>query len=700
MTVRALATEEREAGRDVVAIDAGRTVAPYAESRFDGGRMMIEVLAAAGVGAWFPSSMDLSTAAARIDRLAEAHGVEVVRPYRTAEGPPAPYEVGLGDGLRVVLRNLMAAAELEDAALGGGVEALETVPEASAPDDAVHVAVVHSGGHGADLPSRALTWRLVESPGPLDLILDPDLGAELEVRRHVDGRDVFLVGRDRDRRDPWTVARIRLELVRAEGGWCIDEVGVDEVPATRREPWDPGLEAGIREHMGTFRETAGVPLPPGAPSDREELGRFVLEAMRERARAEITVLNRGALRPVADEHLEGPRLTFEAVLRLLSLPQELVLAELEGSNIRELVTESLARVDARGEVRSDALRFAGVAWSLDGDGEVEEIEVNGRPLRDGDRYRVATTGYLLEGGDGYRPLDDAEATPLPGGERSLALRGGVVLPRLERAADPFVDLERSPVWRFAVSRLGLGLDGVATDRPAAYDDVSDSRASADDSASLRADLEAFAIREMPAWRWENLVRARYAVLESEGEDLEELDDDVRLESSAVFTGATVAWGASPYAGAILDTELRRGRSDDGARLPRQLEQSLSAGLTWSSSIWPRLRVGGLYRRYGNIDRDDQLGLLAEAIYRLEADGERRRLGLEGRLYAEAVRGGGSEVRRLDLGLRLLVPAFGSLTLSPGFNWYLYDDSELDGDARYLRYSVSLGWSWSGRTQRW
>lgn len=699
-TVRATAAEERSAGREVVAIDAGRTVAPFAESRFDGGRMMVELLAEAGVDAWFPSSVDLSTAAARIDRLAREHGVEVVRPYATGEGPPAPFVARLGGDLQVVVRNLMAAAELEDAALAGEVEALEAAPACPAPADALHVAVVHSGGHGRDLASRALTWRLVESPGGLDLVLDPDLGAELEVRRHVDGRDVFLVGRDRDRRDPWTVARIRLELVRTEGGWRIDRVGVEEVPASRREPWDPALEARLRDHMASFRRTAGRPLPPAAPSGREELERFVLEAMRERARAEITVLNRGALRPVAGERLAAPRLTYEAVHRMLSLPQDLVLAELEGSEIRALVTDSVTRVDAHGAVRSDALRFAGVSWSLGEDGVVEEIEVNGRSLRDPDRYRVATTGYLLDGGDAYGPLAEAAAKPLPGGADSLALRDDVVLPRLERASEPYADLARSPVWRYGVTRLGLGLDGVSTDRSEAYDDVSDSRAGADDSTSLRSELEAFASREMPAWRWENLLRMRYAMLESEGDEIEELDDDVRLESSAVFTGAAVVWGASPYGGAILDTELRRGRADDGAELPRQLEQSLSAGLTWSSPAWPRLRLGGVYRRYGNVDRDDQLGVLAEAFYRLEPDRGRRWPGLEGRLYAEALRGGGSEVRRLDLGLRLLVPAFGNLTLSPGFNWYLYDDSKLDGDARYLRYSVSLGWSWRGRTQRW
>jgi hypothetical protein len=170
-----------------------------------------------------------------------------------------------------------------------------------------------------------------------------------------------------------------------------------------------------------------------------------------------------------------------------------------------------------------------------------------------------------------------------------------------------------------------------------------------------------------------------------------------LDSSAVFSRAPVL-GGSPYVGVTVDTELRPPRDADGATLPRQLEESVSAGVTWSARLWPRLRLGLVGRHYAHTDRADQVGASAELTFLLKPKG--RRLGLDARLLLEGLLDDETSTSKGDLDLRLLVPIRGGLTLTPGLNLYLLDDSTRPGIARYTRLSLGLTWVWQGKHQRW
>lgn len=700
--VREEASRARAEGREVLVLDAGRTLLPFAESRFDGGRTMVAVLAAAGCQVLALGPIDLGLGGERLRALGAEAPFPVLGPLAegagtTAPGLPGDAVVRTSGGIEVAVVNLFAesfSGEVESAGLAVRPGA---AGDLDLPADALRVAVVHSDGRGSSLASRALTWRLVEEPQGLQLLVDPDMGADLLLRREGPGGPVLLLGRRQAGSESWRAARLDLDLeAGGDGGWRPVDAEVQEVRVRADAAQDPRLVARVWATMARFRQRTGDTLPTAAPADRAGLERFVLEAMREAASAEVAILNRGGLRPVEEGLLAGDRLRREAVLRMLSLPQELETVTLTGAELERLAADSASRVDAGGAPRKDGLLMLGLTYDVT-EGGVKNPRVNGRQLRADDRYRAVTTGYLLSGGDGYEVLTGHEAEPLVGpAGTAVELREDVVLPRLERAGEPFPDLEARPVWRYGADRLAASLDSVRTSRDPAYDASSDSRAAARDSSSVLAEAILRADRELPGWRWENRLRARFGLLDAAGAEVRETDDDLRLDSSAVFTRATFLGGASPFVAATVNSELRRNRDPDGGLLPRQLEESLSAGAAWSRPMWPRLRLGVVARHYSHVDRDPQLGLTAEAVLRIEPKGAWP--GLDGRLLAEHLRDGSSSLTRLDLDLRGLFPLRGSLAFTPALNLYRLDDSTLPGAAEYRRFTLGLSYSWSGRRQ--
>ena len=703
-TVRAEVERARAADRDVVVLDAGRTLAPYAESRFDGGRAMIDVLAEAGVQVFAPDPMDLTTAAQTLTEAAARGRLEVLRPWGGDDSSPLARRaiLDLGGGLRVAVASLAAESILDEIVAAAGVDAGRLTAQAAFSDvgDELRLAVVHSEGRGASPATRELTWRLLGEMDVVDVAVDPDLGVDLVAERLGPEGTAVLVGRRREGAR-WDVSRVELRLHHDGRRWRPTEADLAVIDADPSLPQDPALVARVEEAISAFDRAYAMPLPEGAPSTREELERFVLEALRERAWAEVAVLNRGALRPVAPRHFEG-EMTEEAVVRLLSLDQEPVRVTLSGAELAELATTAARRREPGGAPRSDSLVFAGLEYEVESSGEeatASEVRVNGRPLRGEEEYRVATTRYLATGGDDHEVLTEAEASPLRGARAGpLELREDVVLPRLRVAERPFTDLERRAVWRWGAARLATSAEGVRADHAEDYDAVTDSRASADDSSSLLLEAALFADREKPGWAWENRLDLTYGLLDTADTDLDETADDLVLESSAVLTSRAVLGGGHPYGSVKVDSELRPNDAPDGEELPRQVEYSLTAGVDWQRGHWPRIRVGLVGRRYAHVDRDDQVGVSAEAVYHLDPEGSWP--GLDGRLYVERLDGGDGTVDRADLDLRLLVPLRDRFILLPALNWYRYEESRLDGAAEYLRYTVGLSYSWQTKRQAW
>jgi|GEM_PF-1424103 len=708
-TVQSLAARLRLEGRAVVCLDLGRTVGPYAESRLDGGRAILEVLRAAGCQAYAPDPMDLTVGDRQLTRLAGSVPFPFLAPY-----PAWPVAGQSGFQPRVTLQ---VADDLEflfsgvmDPGFQGDLVAAGLDPQAipdpgavlpgPAGEGQVQFVVCRSRGHGTQLISRELTWRLLENPGGTAVLIDPDLGRDLVLRCEAPAGPVFLIGLRLRKEEGWPVAQIDLALRRSGPRWEVTSAALEVLPADPRAACDPALAADIQNSLDLFRARYRQPLPPGAPDDWSGLARFILESIREEAAAEVTVWNRGGIRPVAQARFEQRPLTREVVVRMLALDQRLVTGMLSGSDLEELVSESARRVRDDGTPRMDGLVFAGLTFELSRDdkGQVRagRIRVNGRPLRPEDPYRIASSTYLLSGGDGYSILAGMTASQLPGGGPfSREVRDDVVIPRLEEAGRPFRDLEQSSLWRYGLDRCFVALDGVRADRPEDYSEVSDSRVQASDTASLVIDSIARLTEERLNRSWENYLRLRFGLLGIEDAAPQEIADQLRFDTSLVFLGRTW-WGGHPYAGLVLETEFRRNRDSAGALLPRRLETSLGAGLDWNRPLWPRLRVGVVGRYASSSAHPSQFGLSSESIFLWKSEG--RRPGAEARFLLESLWHGEGAYNRADLDLRLHFPLWGALAVSPAFNGYLFQDTQLGGVARYFRFSLGLSYTWQGKHQ--
>ncbi len=133
----------------------------------------------------------------------------------------------------------------------------------------------------------------------------------------------------------------------------------------------------------------GKPLPIGNHTD-SPLGHFVVDSwLRSVPDAEIAILNHGALRqPMAS----GP-VTIGGLLSALPFENNLYVVRLTPKQIKE-------------QLMIDSPIVGGMTWSFKEKNKkrkvVSMVDMLGRPLKAGKKYRVVILDFMYTGGDGYR----------------------------------------------------------------------------------------------------------------------------------------------------------------------------------------------------------------------------------------------------------------------------------------------------------
>jgi 5'-nucleotidase/UDP-sugar diphosphatase len=192
------------------------------------------------------------------------------------------------------------------------------------------------------------------------------------------------------------------------------------LPVTAEIKIDPridGIIAGYRAKLDVrFKEVVGeskVFLDAERERIRYEetnLGNFVADLVREYSGARIALINSGSLRASIDA---GP-ITLEDVYKTMPYANEIVVIELTGAQVRQVLTRSV--MGTREDEDGGFLHVSGIRFKVRGK-TIEQVAVgkDEEPLKPGHIYRVAISDFLASGGDGYKMFvgKPAEYTGLP-----------------------------------------------------------------------------------------------------------------------------------------------------------------------------------------------------------------------------------------------------------------------------------------------
>jgi 2',3'-cyclic-nucleotide 2'-phosphodiesterase (5'-nucleotidase family) len=417
----------RQAGEPSVLLDAGDLVSgtPLDEysARGVSGGAMLDWLAAARYDAWTIGNHEFDRGVPHASALVAASPVPVLG--ANLEGPNGPAFEGLRDGIvleRGDLRiGVVGITTPELARLSGSALGDITVsdPATQARDALValgevdlRVALTHLGVDA----DRSLAEAVPE----LDLIVGGHTHTRLDAPIQVGQTWIVQAG---SYLQGLGVARLKPE----EGNWTLHWTFV--TPGERPAPGPPAAEvAALADRWETQLATdwGGVVGTATHPLDRagageSALGRWVTEAMRRAAGADVAVTNRTGLRA---DLAAGP-ITREALYAIAPFGNALVTVDVPGSVLLDLaLRNATAQLDP---TRGRLVEQSGLTYTFEvamGSPQLVTALVGGQPIDPTRTYTMATTDFLI----GRWPRTFAGPTPTA---KPLGLRD---LDALEAAA--------------------------------------------------------------------------------------------------------------------------------------------------------------------------------------------------------------------------------------------------------------------------
>ncbi|HEX8476263.1 MAG TPA: bifunctional UDP-sugar hydrolase/5'-nucleotidase [Pyrinomonadaceae bacterium] len=255
---------------------------------------------------------------------------------------------------------------------------------------------------------------------PIDVIIG---GHEHTVLQSLSGRTpIFKMGSDAR-----NLGRIDLQISATTG--ALESVDWEIIPVTDEVVEAPDVVAVVNQFEKQLSAeldkpvgTTSVELDARQNTNRTRetnLGSFIADAYRKWAGADVSIMNGGSVR--SNTTYAPGTLTKRDVLSILPFENHIVKAEVTGAQIRAALEHGVARiVEDREEGRFP--QVSGMEFTFDGrrpaGGRVVRVTVAGQPLDDKKTYTLATSAYLLGGGDGYtmfrdaRPLIEPEEGPV------------------------------------------------------------------------------------------------------------------------------------------------------------------------------------------------------------------------------------------------------------------------------------------------
>lgn len=317
------------------------------------------------------------------------------------------------------------------------------------------------------------------------------------------------------------------------------------------------------------------------PLEREGFTHLLLDVMREASQAEVSVINRGAVRPIPTFPLAG-RISRLDVMGALPYDDTLRVARVKGEALEAFVRSAAA----------SHFRVQGV--TVDG----SSLLVNGRPLERDQEYRVVTSGFVADGGDGGIGEDLEFAIWGAVGPRDLLL-GWLAVPREGDVTEAPIDPAQRTRWTFR----GFIDASLAQTTIANSPNYQDPQLARSQGTALQVDAEMHADAEQPRYTFENILRLRlgYQQTIDAGSDsgLLKVADLIALRDHFAWRGLwrNRRWFSPlPYVESYLESEFTlpdnntrdyyhlQWRPTGGVRfeLPRRANLNVGAGVDWES----------------------------------------------------------------------------------------------------------------------
>lgn len=427
--VRRIRAEAAAEGRAVLLVSAGDVNSGWRASDLLEARPDFAAMAAIGYDAMACGNHEFDGTAARYERQLREAGFPILcaNVVRRADGSVAGQEAvtiergGLRIGVVGVLTDeapWVSNPDLwrETYELRPAVETAARHGERLARDHDVVIALAHLGWHeptAAAEPELADSLTLARRTGVFDVIIDGHTHTVLP-RPVREGQSLIVQAGDIGR----YVGRLDIAVA---GGAVVDwryELLPVNAPApqstecpTERIPPDESIAAllqGFLAEGGAAGDDEVVCVverrlegeAARIRSEETNLGDLAADAVREAVGAEVALLNAGSLR----RSLEVGPVTQADVHSLSPFPNHVVRGTVTGRTLLAALEQSASR----GVGTGGFLHVSGLRLEIEA-GKVLRVTVGGEPLAPDQRYTLATSSFLLGGGDGYGMLADVQA---------------------------------------------------------------------------------------------------------------------------------------------------------------------------------------------------------------------------------------------------------------------------------------------------
>lgn len=411
--VAAVIQRERSQGKNLIVCHAGDTISPSLISGFDKGKHIMEVLNLLKPDIFTPGNheFDFGEQIFR-QRMGEAKFLRLAANLRDAEDHPLD---GFSDNKIFLIDNLkigvFGLTDGESAKISNP-ETLKIQPMISTAKEQANL--LHA--NGADLVVAVShsdikdDFRLLMS-GLVDIILsghDHNLnvfynGQSLIAETQSDGANVVAV-------DVSIKRRVGVKEIAWEPRFrVIDTALIQPDPTVMKKISD--INSRYDKEMDNEIGRTDVELDSRNSSVRSKetaFGNFIADSMRLAAKADVALINGGAIRGNR-MYPAGSIITTKDILKEVPLNNKVITLEISGEDLRQALENAVWMVgkdDGRfGQL--SGVRMVVRSNAVPGS-RLELVEIGGEKLDPKKIYRLATTDFLFQGKDGYESIGRAK----------------------------------------------------------------------------------------------------------------------------------------------------------------------------------------------------------------------------------------------------------------------------------------------------